>query len=234
MLRSAPDKPEYPALTRIGAGTVLGLLCGIAQAQVHITQPFSFAWDWQGPVDRFELKLDAGLYSSVGLPASTAGTYKLLADPALAGSHSAVVRACTVAAGCTGDSNLLAFVVDAPIAPPPSAQALMVAVGGSLPLPPPPPPPPAPTESPNLTKVTQAGVGSIQDKSGSVWTLGPKNPAVEGGVEFQIVQNGIGLDGAATYLCYFSPFPWAFSVGNWYQWNGSTFNGPMGAGPAGC
>jgi len=192
----------------------------------------NFAWDWSGPVDRFEFKLDAGAYASVGIPPSVAGTYTLPVDPTLTGSHSAVVRACTLAAGCTADSNTLTFTPSpAQIPTAPTGAKLLAAIVVPSP---PPPPPPTPTESPNLTKVTQAGVGSIQDKSGTVWTLGPKNPAVEGGVEFQIVQNGIGLDGAATYLCYFSPFPWAFSVGNWYQWNGSTFNGPMLAGPTGC
>jgi len=92
------------------------LLSGAAAAQTHVKQgKFSYAWDYvAGAADRFELKLDAGAYVSVGLPAFAAGTYTLPGDPALVGSHSAVVRACTVALGCSPDSNTVAFIVDVP------------------------------------------------------------------------------------------------------------------------
>src|ERR1044071_4356326 len=190
----------------------------------------TFFWEWSGAVDRFELKLDTGVYVSVGLPPSTAGTYKLLVDPALTGSHSAVIRACTVASGCTPDSNTVAFTVS-PTPKPAAPTGVALVANVVVPAPPPPPPPQTTTESPNLTKVTLPGVGSIVDSKGTIWTLGPKNPAVEGGVEFQIVKSGIPLDGAATYLCYFNHLVYAASIGSWYAWNGTTFNL---ADPIGC
>ena len=83
--------------------------------------------------------------------------------------------------------------------------------------------PPGPVESPNLTKVTLPGVGSITDAKLVVWTLAPKDPLVEGGVEFVILHNGTREGGAATYLCYFNHLVYARSVGNWYQQVGLGF-----------
>src|SRR5712691_8982551 len=93
---------------------------------------YNYLWDWTGPVDRFEMKLDGGAYVSVGLPPVALGTYTLPGDPTLTGSHSAVVRACT-ATGCTPDSNTLAFTV-AP-APKPSAPTNLQIVAVATPPP---------------------------------------------------------------------------------------------------
>lgn len=184
---------------------------------MHISQPFKFFWDWTGAVDRFELKLDTGVYANIGLPPSVVGTYNLQADPSLIGSHSAVVRACTVA-GCTPDSNTLAFIVDPPAIPPPTAQNLKVAVGGTL--------PPTIVESPTGTKVFLVATDKIIDAKLNVWTLGPKDPAIEGGLEFTILINGVKEGGAAIFLCYSNHqvFSWSGQPnGNWYAWSGTGF-----------
>lgn len=187
------------------------LFSGIAAAQTPVGQPFHLLWDWTGPADNFEVQYDLGAYVNVGLPPVTAGTYTLLGDPKLTGSHSAVVRACTLATGCTPDSNTVAFTVNLP-APVPGAPTNLRIVAALAP-----PPPPKPVESPNLTKATAPGVGAITDAKLVVWTLGPKDPLVEGGVEFTILHDGTREGGAATYLCYFGHLVYAWSVGNWYQ-----------------
>jgi hypothetical protein len=220
---------------------ILGLVPALAFAQT-VKQPFSFLWDWLGPpVDRFELKLDAGLYMGVGVPSlvpMTTGTYRLLADPTLTGAHSAVVRACTLVDGCSPDSNTVAFVVGtgtpAPIPAAPTGLKLVANISV---------PPPVTTESPNLTKVTasQTGdattfklVGSITDSVGGTWALAPKDPAIEGGIEFVVIHNGSGGLGAALYLCYHNHIVGQESVGNWYDWNGTFFQNVGQAIPAGC
>jgi len=196
------------------------LLSSAAVAQTHVKQPFIFLWDWTGLVDRFELRLDAGAYTNVGLPPVAAGTYTLKADSTITGSHSAVVRACTVAAGCTPDSNMVDFVVDvpapAPIPAAPTGLKLVASVAA--------PPPPGPVESPSGTKVTASGappnfvlVGLITDAKLLIWTLGPKDPLVEGGVEFVILHGGTREGGAAVYLCYFNHLVYAWSTGLWFQ-----------------
>src|SRR5437879_2411351 len=103
---------------------VAALLSGGAAAQTHVGQPFHVLWDDVVGAERFELRIDLGAYVNVGLPALTTGTRSLLGDPNLTGSHSAVVRACTVALGCSPDSNTAAFIVDVP-APAPVPPAPM-------------------------------------------------------------------------------------------------------------
>lgn len=93
------------------------LLPGLAFGQTHVKQgAFTYSWDDVPAAERFELKLDTGAYVSVGLPALAAGRRTLAGDPALTGSHSAVVRACNATAvpSCSPDSNTVAFIVDVP------------------------------------------------------------------------------------------------------------------------
>lgn len=212
---------------------LLLLLPGLALAQTHVGQPFSFLWDWPDPAHHFELKLDAGPYVSVGLPPVAAGTYTLLGDPKLTGSHSAVVRACTLATSCTPDSNQLSFIVDVPTPAPvpgtPTNLRLVAAVA---------PPPPVLTESATGTKVFVVATEKIIDAKLNVWTLGPKDPLIEGGLEFTILINGVREGGAATFLCYSNHQVFAFSFsgpdGNWYAWNGTAFLLFAPNVPAGC
>src|SRR5882762_8331537 len=90
------------------------VLSGAATAQTHVKQgAFTYSWDDVPVAEHFELKLDTSAYVSVGLPPLAAGRRTLAGDPALTGSHSAVVRACTLALGCSLDSNTIAFIVDA-------------------------------------------------------------------------------------------------------------------------
>lgn len=186
------------------------LIPGVVFAQ-SVKQPFNFLWDWTGPVDRFELKLDAGAYVSVGLPPVSGITYTLQGDLTLTGAHSAVVRACTLT-DCTADSNQVSFTVNVPNpAPvPPAPDGLRIIAG-------PPIIPPGPTESPSGTIVTTVGGGPIIDSTLTSWTFGPKDPAVEGGVEFVIKRNGQN-EGAAVKLCYLNKIVYAFSNTVWYKW----------------
>ena len=66
------------------------------------------------------------------------------------------------------------------------------------------------------------------------WTLGPKDPAVEGGIEYVILHNGTREGGAATYLCYFNHLVYAWSTGLWFQQ--TTLNGFQSSPivPSGC
>lgn len=101
-------------------------------------------------------------------------------------------------------------------------------------------PPPGPVESPNLTKVTAAGVGSIIDSLGAVWSLGSKDPLVEGGVEYVVLRNGSRSfpppqpTAAAQFMCYFNHTVVLSSTGSWYQWNGTFFQNIWPTVPAGC
>jgi len=207
------------------------LLPGVALAQTHVKQPFSFLWDYASAVDRFELKLDAGAYTSVGLPPASAGTYTLKADSALTGAHSAVVRACTVALGCSPDSNSVAFVVDVPApAPVPAAPTGLKLVAGVA-------APPGPVESPSGTTLTAPG-SSIIDSLGAVWTLGP--PDASG---FPVkMRNGV-IDGTAVVLCYSGRSVNArgdlITDPGWWKWTDNAalaFSGSWSlvAAPAGC
>lgn len=196
----------------------LALLPSLALGQVSVKQPFHLLWDYDvvaNPIDRFEIQYDLGVYTSVGIPPVTAGTYSLLGNSTLAGSHSAVVRACNTL-GCSSDSNTVAFIVDVPAPAPIPAAPTGLRIVASL-------APPKPIESPNFTKATAPGVGSITDAKFVVWTLGPKDPLVEGGVEFTILHDKTREGGAATYLCYFNHLVYAWSVGNWYQQSGLGF-----------
>lgn len=189
---------------------------------------YNYLWDHTGVVDRFEMKLDNGAYFSVGLPPVASGTYTLPGDPTLTGSHSAVVRACTVVDGCSLDSNILAFTV-APTPKPlaPVNPRLVAAVA---------PPPPVLVESPTGTKVFVA-TDKIIDAKLNTWTLGPKDPAIEGGLEFTILINGVKEGGAAIFLCYSNHqvFSWSGQPnGNWYAWSGTAFQLFSPAVPAGC
>jgi len=134
-----------------------------------------------------------------------------------------VVRACILAAGCSPDSNVVSFVVDPPAgAPPPAAANLHVGVTTGL------------VESPNFTKITLPNVGVITDALGGTWSLAPKDPLIEGGIEFVVIHNGAGGLGAALYLCYHNHIVGQSSVGNWYDWNGKFFQNVGTAIPAGC
>ena len=57
------------------------------------------------------------------------------------------------------------------------------------------------TESPSGKMLTQAGVDSIVDSIGAVWTLGPRDPLIDGGVYPTKARNGV-IDGSAAVLCY--------------------------------
>lgn len=100
--------------------------------------------------------------------------------------------------------------------------------------------PPGPVESPNLTHVIAAGVGSIIDAHLDVWTLGPKDPTVEGGIEFIVLRNGSRNFpppqpvAAAQFICYTNHTVTLFSTGSWYQWNGTFFQNIWPVIPAGC
>jgi hypothetical protein len=84
----------------------------------------SFGWDYAktditvNGVVRFELKLDAGAYISVGIPTiqndaqTTVGTDTYttpISNTLTPGNHTAVVRACTLTV-CSADSAPLPFV----------------------------------------------------------------------------------------------------------------------------
>lgn len=131
---------------------LLVLLSAPAAAQVipHVTQPFSYLWDYPTgnltgvsgilQVAHFEIQLDARPPIILNLPftftpATTAGfsTFKVAADPAVAlGNHSFNVLACpTLVASSVAASGCVAgvafpFVLDP--APLPSAQRLGVGV----------------------------------------------------------------------------------------------------------
>lgn len=209
------------------------LLPNLALGQVHVKQPFKYAWDYAaGTAERFELQLDGAAYVSVGLPPFAAGTYTLVGDPALMGAHSAVVRACTAALGCSVDSNTVAFIVDVPAPTPIPAAPTGLRIVASIAL-----PPPVLVESPTGAKVFVVGTEKIIDAKLDVWTLGPKDPAIEGGLEFTILINGVREGGAATFLCYSNHqvFSWSGQPnGNWYAWTGTAFQLFSPAVPVGC
>lgn len=189
---------------------------------------YNYLWEFTGSVDRFEMKLDAGPYVSVGLPPVASGTWTLPGDPTLTGTHSAVVRAC-VAAACSPDSNILVFTVAPAPKPAAPANVRLIALAG-------------PVESPNLTKVTLPNIGSITDTKGDVWSLGPKDPLVQGGVEYVLLRNNnrtfpppqapssIGV----LFLCYKDHAVIAFSTSSWYQWTGTFMQNIWPTIPAGC
>lgn len=212
------------------------LVPGLAFAQ-SVKQPFNFLWDWTGPVDRFEFKLDAGAYVSVGIPPVSGSTYTMQGDPTLAGAHSAVVRACT-ATSCSADSNQVSFTVNVPTpAPVPPVPDGLRIIAGALP----PIIPPGPVESPSGTIVTTVGGGPTIDSLLIPWTLGPKDPAVEGGAQFVILRNN-AINGAATAICYSGHVVYVRNEPGavWYKWTndatlprGGSF-AVLSAVPAGC
>lgn len=123
---------------RLLSSIALLLLALPAFAQVHITQPFKYYFDeqtqnvngtaGQQQVNHFELQVDTGVFTVVGLPSPTASTvpnfttYSVSADPALpVGSHTFTVRACPTSAstGCVTSASF-AFVLDPVPAPAPT------------------------------------------------------------------------------------------------------------------
>lgn len=218
---------------------LVALLSGVAVAQTHVGRPPTFKWDDVPGAERFELRIDAGAYVNVGLPPFAAGVYTLIGDPALTGSHSAVVRACSVALGCSFDSNIVAFFVDTPSpAPIPAAPTNLRLVATVAP----PPPPPGPVESPGGTMVMTVGGGPIVDHLLASWTFGPKDPAVEGGLEFVIKREG-ATNGSASRLCYAAGVVYVFSTwgnGTWWKWTDDAALARKGSfaqtgtAPAGC
>ena len=125
-------------MTRLLSSLVLLLFALPAFAQVHITQPFKYFWDettqnvngtvGQQQVNHFELQVDTGTFTNVGLPSPAPSSvpsftsFGVLSDPALStGAHTFTVRSCpsTASTGC-GASPSLAFVLDPVPAPAPT------------------------------------------------------------------------------------------------------------------
>src|SRR3979490_2306340 len=75
------------------------------------------------------------------------------------------------------------------------------------------------TESPSGKMLTQAGVDSIVDSIGAVWTLGPRDPLIDGGVYPTKARNGV-IDGSAAVLCYSGRSVNARGdlAGGWWKW----------------
>lgn len=209
------------------------LLPTVAFAQTHVKQPFTYKWDAVAGAERFELKLDNGAYVSVGLPPLALGTHTLPGDLALTGSHSAEVRACNVALGCSINTSTVAFVVDVP-PPIPAAPINLRLVASAAP-------------SPVVVEMLAPGIAPfwITDAAGGVWTMGQKDPAIEGGLQYVIVVNQGGYERiAGTYsaICYSGQRIYARSEPGavWYQWTYDATVVPRGGtwtittAPAGC
>lgn len=130
---------------RLSAAIVLMLTSSLAWAQVHVTQPFRYFWDEATPnvtnvagavqVNHFEIQVDNGAFTSIGLPAGSVPStttgftmFALQADPLLAvGTHTFTIKSCSGAAlgvGCNVTVPF-AYVLD-PLAPP---TALRLGVG---------------------------------------------------------------------------------------------------------
>jgi hypothetical protein len=109
-----------------------------AFAQVHITQPFAYSFDeqtqnvngtaGQQQINHFELQVDTGTFTNIGLPNPTASTvpaatsFSVNADPTLSvATHTFTVRACptTASTGCFTSASF-AFALDAVPAPAPN------------------------------------------------------------------------------------------------------------------
>jgi hypothetical protein len=94
--------------------------------------------------------------------------------------------------------------------------------------------PPALVESPSGTTVTTIGGGPIVDHVLASWTLAPKDPAVEGGLQLVVKRNGVSK-GAAGKLCYAGAAVNAFSDGTtWYKWTDATNSWGVVPKPTGC
>ena len=112
----------------------------------HVTQPFRYFWDEATPnvtnvagaiqVNHFELQIDAGPFSVIGIPAGSTPstvlgftTFAFQADPALAlGTHTFTIKTCSGATLGVGCSTTLPFSFVLDPAAPPSAQRLGVGV----------------------------------------------------------------------------------------------------------